>query len=599
MIRAGVFIGVNQSGPLHKLNDAAAGARRMRDWALQQGLDPARAVLITDDTEPVDAAQIIKAIKAFHQGAGVEQILVYFAGHGVNIDKNEYWLLSDAPKEPLSVINVRGSAAQAEYGLARYVVIISDACRVPAEGIQGQGVASISSVVFPNDVPDGGLRPVDMFYATGLGRAAAELGDPAAAAAAASQAFRAVYTDAMLDGLAGKGDFAMVANLAGEPGMYVRPAALADWLAKEVTSRIRARGLLGSVNQKPEARVCASDITWLSRLDPAALSSPASADREDPLGAAPAADPGRRAAFGIVRAAVRGDQPLLAQSLAAAQSVPAPDVIELARNARNLALPFGPQHMESQCGFKLRGAEVESALAVGAAAEVLPALPGHDGGSVIRLGNLQTAAVSVVLRFKGGFGTVIPALAGFLTALSFDRGELVDVSYEPSDNQGRWGDYHARIGELRMLRAVAASALRQGRFKLDGDDAQALAAQMQVAKGIDPTTAVYAAYAYDDLQMVDRIRQMQEYLASDLGLRWFDVSLLARSLVGKTIDRASGVVPFVPLLSQGWALLPAHRVQLHPLLTGLQATMKPSLWSLYDGHGVDMLERALHSGDVI
>jgi hypothetical protein len=123
--------------------------------------------------------------------------------------------------------------------------------------------------------------------------------------------------------------------------------------------------------------------------------------------------------------------------------------------------------------------------------------------------------------------------------------------------------------------------------------------QMQVAKGIDPTMAIYAAYAYDDLQLVERIRTMQDVLAGDLNLRWFDVSLLARSLLGKAIDRDSRVLPFVPLLSQGWALLPAHRVRLHPLLDGLQATMKPSLWSLYDARGVEMLERALASGDVV
>ncbi|MEO8985430.1 MAG: caspase family protein, partial [Rhodanobacter sp.] len=369
MIRAGVFIGVDQSGQLHKLEDAAAGARRMHAWALQQGLDPARAVLITDETGPVDAAQVIRAIKSFHQGAGVEQILVYFAGHGVNIDKNEYWLLTDAPKDPLSVINVRGSVAQAEYGLARHVVVISDACRVPAEGIQAQGAASISVVVFPNDVPDAGLRPVDTLYATSLGRASTELPDPvaaAAAAAAASVVFRAVYTDALLDGLAGKGDFDLVADLDGERGVYVRPKALSDWLEKEVMRRVRDQGLLGRVNQKPEARVCASDLTWVSRLEPGSLPAHASAAR-DRLSSAPPADPGHRAALGIVRAAVLGDQLQLAQRLDAARSVPAPDVMDMARTARNLALPFGPQHMESQCGFKVRGAEVESAVAVGGA----------------------------------------------------------------------------------------------------------------------------------------------------------------------------------------------------------------------------------------
>lgn len=58
-------------------------------------------------------------------------------------------------------------------------------------------------------------------------------------------------------------------------------------------------------------------------------------------------------------------------------------------------------------------------------------------------------------------------------------------------------------------------------------------------------------------------------------------------------------MPFVPLLAQGWALLPAHRITLHPLLAGLQATMRESLWSLYDARGVEMLERALLTGDLI
>jgi len=38
MVRAGIFIGVDQAGDLQKLSDAATGAKRMHEWALQQGL---------------------------------------------------------------------------------------------------------------------------------------------------------------------------------------------------------------------------------------------------------------------------------------------------------------------------------------------------------------------------------------------------------------------------------------------------------------------------------------------------------------------------------------------------------------------------------
>ncbi len=46
VIRAGIFIGVDQTGGLTRLRDAAAGAERMRDWALTQGVTPRNAVLL-------------------------------------------------------------------------------------------------------------------------------------------------------------------------------------------------------------------------------------------------------------------------------------------------------------------------------------------------------------------------------------------------------------------------------------------------------------------------------------------------------------------------------------------------------------------------
>ena len=62
---------------------------------------------------------------------------------------------------------------------------------------------------------------------------------------------------------------------------------------------------------------------------------------------------------------------------------------------------------------------------------------------------------------------------------------------------------------------------------------------MQYAKGIDPTMAVYAAYAYYDLQTVTRIEQMSGS-REDLGVSLFDVDLLARQLVGRQVTIDSG-----------------------------------------------------------
>jgi hypothetical protein len=91
---------------------------------------------------------------------------------------------------------------------------------------------------------------------------------------------------------------------------------------------------------------------------------------------------------------------------------------------------------------------------------------------------------------------------------------------------------------------------------------------------------------------------MQSYMWGDLGLRLFDIALLSRSLYGKQVGTEPDVFPFVPLLSQGWALLAAHRISFPPSLAGLERRLVPSLWTLFDSQGVDMLRAAMDSQEV-
>jgi hypothetical protein len=190
-------------------------------------------------------------------------------------------------------------------------------------------------------------------------------------------------------------------------------------------------------------------------------------------------------------------------------------------------------------------------------------------------------------------------IQGFITGVTLTDGELVDIAYEPSENSARWSLYQQRAAQVRMLRGVASSASQQGQFRLAREDADKVGRAMQIEKGIDPTLAVYATYAYHDLQEIDRIRDMSGYLKADVGVTFFDLELLGRRLIGKAVDRSQRVLPFVPLLSQGWPLLSAHRVKLHPALEGIERTMRPSLWSLFDSRGFDQLARAMATKEVL
>jgi hypothetical protein len=263
----------------------------------------------------------------------------------------------------------------------------------------------------------------------------------------------------------------------------------------------------------------------------------------------------------------------------------------LTETVEQVALPFGPDHFETECGIKVRGTQIlEYAMGEDRASLLNP--------EILRI-NLNQGAMSVLLRFEGNIGTVIPAVAGFVAAVTVQNGELVDVAYEPSTNTWRWSEFTKKADEVRALRAVAASASQHGRFRLDQEGALNIARKMQYAKGIDPTLAIYAAYAYHDLQATDRIREMSRYQRDDLGVTFFDLALLSRELVEKDIRRDNvKIVPFVPLFSQGWPLLTANRVRLHPALDGVERTMRESVWSLFDSQGLDMLHRALMSKEV-
>lgn len=582
MNRSAVLIGVDRSGQLPVLRDAAKGARRMEGWAQAQGFRDVH-VFTDENGASVDVGAIKKVIFDLVDSSNTDQLIVYFAGHGVNIGYNERWLLTDAPRDTQAAVNVAGSALLAPYCGIPHVVLMSDACRTAAEGIQAQGVTG--SEIFPNEGADGSGKPVDQFYACALGQPAHEIKDVEQSA----KGFCALYTGAVLDGLRGQAEVDWATEGAERVG-YVRPWPLQDYVEDDVPRRIKAADLIQSVVQVPDAKISSRPGAWLSRLAGGA------GGPEPPRPRRFHETPAKLSAH-LLRSALIADAEF-DQVLYAARHAdliaapPEPHVgARMADATELIAEPFGSPHHETACGFKVRGArfvEVESSRA---SAEIL-------ADDDVRVHGLEPPGASVVLRFDDGTGVSLPALPGFLTALTVEDGELVDVAYEPSDNTDRWQTFAGRAPEVRRLRAVASAATRNGVFRLDDENALELASQMQYAKGIDPSLAVYAAYAYQDLQRVDLIREMSGYMRDDLGARLFDVALLARELDGKTAGADRDVLSFMPMLSQGWALLSAARVSLPRSVEGIQRSLFPSVWTLFAPEGVDQLHDALRSGEV-
>ncbi|MGV2340785.1 MAG UNVERIFIED_CONTAM: hypothetical protein LVR18_44650 [Planctomycetaceae bacterium] len=99
--------------------------------------------------------------------------------------------------------------------------------------------------------------------------------------------------------------------------------------------------------------------------------------------------------------------------------------------SRFLSRPFGPLHMETRCGFKIRGARIVRCTGANPSSV-------FDDGTGAHADVPERSACSYLLEFEGGTGALLPAIGGFLASLTFDGQQLVDVAYEPAEGTARW-----------------------------------------------------------------------------------------------------------------------------------------------------------------
>jgi hypothetical protein len=573
LARAALFIGVNKSGNLPVLNDAAASAVRLaKEWAQKQEMIVPPPITDKDGT-PVTVQTLKDAIDALLAPGNVEQLFVYFSGHGVNNQMNEYWLLTNAPRNSNEAVNVRGSEDLARYCGIPHVVFISDACRTAADTIQAQNVRGAE--IFPNENLVGTQKPVDLFYACALGRPSHEIKD----VNTTSQEFKAIYTHELIDALCFEHSSLAQWERVGQKSVgYIRPRPLRDHLSNAVANRIRDLNMHTKVIQVPDAHITSDPTAWLSQKP----------------GPPPRRTRGKRKSIATAT-----------PSLAIKIINEAPSARTLSKSLLDIAIkdpstvadatsstsPFGPMRYETQCGFKIRGGKFADVLAVGVQLEQVG--PSRE---LVRVDGAVRPGVSVLFVLESGSGVALPAIPEFVAALTLDDNELVDVSYEPSEGSWRWDEYLRHAKELRTLRTAVATATRAGTFRLERDGALALARRLQYSKTVDPSLAVYAAYAYHDLHRQDLVKEMNDLLAGDLGASLFDIAMFARVLDGKRIEQRPRLLGFAPLLAQGWAYLRARRIALPQGLAELPNQLTGSLWTMFNPDGVTRLRETIFQG---
>ncbi len=484
--RAAVVIGVDQPQGLPKLHAAASGAKSVADWLENQ--QHFKVKRFTDDNkQPVRAAEIFKAIDYFVGLETVQQLVVYFAGHGCVVGYGEYWLLSEAPHNPNEAVSFPETFDLSRYCNIPNVVFISDACRSTSESLGAQHMRG--QLIFPNLGANSHVSTkVDKFLAAAIGSPAFEAKDNAGR-------YNGIYTSCFLD--AYNDPYSDIVKEVG--GLLVVPNRNMDpYLSKIVPGRAGAAS--SKIDQDPCSIVEAGPDVYIGR----AAKAPSPTRRLDTLAAVPTI--GHIVSAELKSFGVHIATPTV--TLASFRPGALKHIAEVTGFNRNRDLILnarGPNVFKYGTGVNVFGAHVRTLLvSQNAQAQVLRRGDGASEPTIIQVDLGTDPQSTVVLEFEDGSGTVLAAIRHFVANVVVDRGNVANVSYLPGEIGEQLNRAASDFPKLDQLHALVAASAKLGVFQIRGPpetreaNARSLADAVRQGKLADPTLGIYAAYAYAD-----------------------------------------------------------------------------------------------------
>ena len=610
MSRIAIVIGVNKPRAPAPLQGAVNDAKAFAEWIAkpEQGFE---VTTFTDDAGPVAFASILNEVERVVTQATYSQVVIYFAGHGFQNGGSEVWLLSGAPNNANEAISVEASVMAARESGLKSVVFISDACRSIPARMQDSRVDGGS--IFPNLQLQRRTRPeIDRLFATLpslVAVEAAKADDSARRGGVFTRELMNGYLDtpaAFVDKVSENGQLIEIVtnrklkNLVSE---LVEDAA-ADELPKAGQSPEfileSVEAYVGRVERKPKLLGDELDLPDLAstRL---AKEVGGVVRRGGMRRTASARKPARRPAMPSVTVLAREAIEVASQERSARAAA---DVVRQERNGAGISdaidrysAQAAVDHFETQTGFAVTGAAVVRATSPKIPAELL-------GSHLVRLhpAAVDVPSASLLIEFDGGTGTVLPALRGYVGHIFVDGGLVTNVNYVPSTNSARWNDYQYVRERVEALRAAVAAAAGLGVFRIAPQEALAFADKIRELKVFDPALGLYAAYAYASAGIQSEVESVLKYMRYDLTAELFDVAMLARRNVRPRetgIDAVDElpILPFCPMLRQGWSLLAVQGAELPAAAREARDWLLPALWTTFAPEGVKLLREAMARGD--
>jgi len=585
--RAAVVIGVDKPQGMPPLNAAVSGARQVGDWLTSEGIS---VKLIVDDQTPVKAEDIFDEVDKYVSLGTLQQLIVYFAGHGSFVGTGEYWLLSRALHNSNQAVSVSQFPYFAKQCGVPNVVIVSDACRSTSSSLKIQSLTG--SNIFPTVNNRNVRTALDIFYATTVGAPAYEVKDSAGK-------WDGIYTKCLLEAYINP-DAKMTDEVDGIK------VVLNKKLEAYLLSTVPARAQISDKEEYPDASVTSSAYIGraieagvkacraIRRADNSleVICSSDLPDRPKTIGEIPITV-NSLAEFKLRQAGVDLSLSPNVQPSISPASWETVDDVGFGANQDLLLSARGPNVFPTQTGINVFGTRLRSISTQGMDVQRVREPNGPREPTVLQLTPSARRQESIVLEFESGSGTVIAGLRGYAATVVVSNERVISVSYERAQ-QGELAT--SPLNEhVAQLRAVVATAAKFGVFRIDGppgvkeSNAAKLADSIRVEKSFDPTLGLYAAYAYAAAGLEEGVRSVYSIMRTE-EIELFDVALLADALRSSDNNYRA---PFCPMLNQGWQYLAVKNVTLPPRLAPAQAHILPSLWTTFDSEGISILKSAL------
>jgi hypothetical protein len=576
LVRAAVVVGVDKPVGLPRLNAAVTGAKQFAAWLASESFE---VKSFTDDQGPVEAHNVVKAVADLVQRGTLDQLLIYFSGHGFLNNYTEYWLLSAAPSNVNEAICLTESCFLARMSGIPNVIFVSDACRSTPTSLGTSLVRG--SPIFPiNELTSNVDTDIDQFLATHPGNPAFEVPIDQSV-----PAFQGIFTAAFLSAFTNP-----ISNIVQtvDGVSFIPNRRLKPYLQVEVAKRAQAKSI--QLRQRPDAIIESDNNTYIGKV------ATTVARPQEP--AAPTLGDVARAELHRAGADIFESTAVMNAS----ELTVVADRTGFNSTKDLISRTQGSLRPESRTGLSVTGAILAATFSDSATRiEVVEHGNGLDREGYARVDLRDRPAGSVALQFADGSGTVLVALRDFIATVLVNDGRVISVSYIPSRDGDRWAAYQSERDRLDELRATVATSAVFGQFRIDGvtnkrkESAEQLADRIRVLKGLDPTLGLYAAYAYAQAGLIDKVRSVRSFMRSDLGTDFFDLALLSTSASERPAVHDPQSPPHCPVLSQGWNLLRAKGVNLQRDYERARDHLRDALWTTFDEAGMSIVRNSVQA----